>query len=358
MVIIAIIIGLVVLSVIVIVHELGHFLTAKMVGVRVEELGLGYPPRIFGVRRGETLYSLNAIPFGGFTKMTGEEDPSEPRSLASKGIGTRFLVLSAGSIMNLLLTLLLFSIVFMIPRNVVTEPVVVANVAPNSPASMAGIETGDTILSVNNRSVHNISDLQRYIHLNLGQDTTMLIGRGDSTTREIQVVPRWKPPEGQGAIGVELDLEVARLNRTTVSQSYPFWKAIPLGVSASIETIILYKNGVVSIITGAAPAVLTGPVGIVQLTGEVAIKAGLSSMLEFAAFLSLIIGIFNLFPIPALDGGRIAFVLLEWVRRGKRVSPKAEGLVHLIGFFMLIAVLVLITYQDIMRIISGESLIP
>ena len=120
-----IIIGLLVLSLIIIVHELGHFATAKAVGVRVVEFGLGYPPRIFGVTRGETIYSLNAIPFGGFTKMAGEEDPDEPRSLASKNTGARLLVLSAGSLMNALLAFLLFSIAFMVPHNVVQEPVLV-----------------------------------------------------------------------------------------------------------------------------------------------------------------------------------------------------------------------------------------
>ena len=350
---ITIIIGLVVLSVIVIVHELGHFIAAKAVGVRVEEFGLGFPPRLLSIKRGETRYSLNAIPFGGFNKLTGEEDPKEPKSLAGKGIGARLLVLSAGSLMNVLLPLLLFSIAFMIPQDLVTGQVVVEEVAPGSPAARAGIESGDVILGVNEKPVRNINDLQRYIHLNLGKEVTLLAQRSDSTTETIQVIPRWKPSEGQGAIGIMVKLS----NPIITKQSYPFWKAIPLGVNEFIETFILYKNGIRSMVTGAASASLLGPVGIVQITGEVA-KAGISPLLEFAALISLVIAIMNMVPIPALDGGRIVFVLLEWVRRGRRVPPKTEGLIHLIGFMMLMAVILIITYRDIMRIISGDSLIP
>jgi len=353
--IVNIIIGLVVLSVIVIVHELGHFISAKATGVRVVEFGLGYPPRLprLSFKRGETRYSLNAIPFGGFTKMAGEEDPSEPRSLASKSIGVRLLVLSAGSLMNILLPLILLSVAFMIPHDVVMGEVVVEEVAPGSPAAMAGIEPGDAIVSINGEPVHSIGSLNRYLHLNLGKQIDMVISRGDSLTREVQVIPRWKPPEGEGATGILVSMP----NPTVVRQSYPFWKAVPLGVTEFAETFVLYKNGIISMIIGSVPADLVGPVGIVQFTGELA-KRGVGPVLEFAAIISLVIAIVNMFPLPALDGGRIVFVLLEWVRRGKRVSPRTEGLVHAIGFFLLIGVMVVVTYQDIIRIISGESLIP
>ena len=342
-----------VLLVLILAHEFGHFITAKAFGVRVDEFGLGFPPRLLSVRRGETRYSLNAIPLGGFVKMAGEEDPKVSRSLASKGIGIRLLVLSAGSLMNLLLPLLLFSIAFMIPHNLVNGQVMIEEVNSDSPAARAGIEPGDTLLSVNGKPVNNTSDLHRYIQLNLGKEITILTKHSDSTTEDIQVIPRWKPPEGQGAIGVL----VTTANPTIVSQSEPFWRAIPSGVNALIETFILFKNGIISMIIGSAPVALAGPVGIAQLTGEV-IKAGISPLLEFAAFLSLNLAIINLFPLPALDGGRIAFVLLEWVRRGKRVSAKREGLIHAIGFALLMVAFIALTYQDIARIIGGDSLIP
>jgi len=349
----AIVAFLVVIVVLILAHELGHFITAKASGVRVDEFGLGFPPRLLSVRRGETLYSLNAIPLGGFVKMAGEEDPKVPGSLASKSIGTRLLVLSAGSLMNALLPLLLFSIAFMVPHNVVIGEIFVEEVAPNSPAAVAGIEAGDTIISINDKMLNNTLDLSRYLHLNLGNEVAILVKHSDSTTEEIQLIPRWKPPEGQGATGIVISMS----DLTTVRQSYPFWRAIPLGVSECIETFILFKNAIISMIIGSAPVELAGPVGIAQITGEVA-KAGISPLLEFAAFLSINFAIINIFPLPALDGGRIVFVLLEWIRRGKRVSPKTEGLVHAIGFILLIAAMLAITYQDIIRIISGESLIP
>jgi len=351
--IVNIIIGLVVLSVIVIVHELGHFISAKSTKVKVEEFGLGYPPRLLSFKRGETRYSLNAIPFGGFTKMAGEEDPSEPRSLASKSIGVRLLVLSAGSLMNFLLPLILLSASFMIPNDVVMGEVVVQEVDLGSPAAMAGIESGDTIVSINGKPVHSIGSLNRYIHLNLGKQIDMVISRGDSSAREVQVIPRWKPPEGEGATGILVSMP----NPTIVSQSYPFLKAVPLGMTEFSETFVLYKNGIISMIIGSAPADVIGPVGIVQFTGELA-KTGVSPVLEFAAIISLVLAIVNLFPLPALDGGRIVFVLFEWIRRGKRVSPKTEGLIHAIGFVLLLGVMVVVTYQDIIRIVSGESMLP
>ena len=342
-----------VLVVIIFVHELGHFITAKATRVRVEEVGLGFPPRLVSVKRGETRYSLNAVPLGGFVKMAGEEDSKVPGSLASKSIAARLLVLSSGSLMNFLLPLLLFSVAFMVPHNIVLGQVLVEKVAPASPAARAGIEPGDMLLEVNGNSVNNIGDLQRYIQLNLGREVTLLVERNDSTIEEVQVIPRWQPPEEQGAIGVA----VRTLSPTIVRQHYPFWQAIPMGVGDCIETFVLFKNGIISMIIGTIPRVVAGPVGIAQLTGEVA-KAGLSPLLEFAAFLSINLAIINLLPLPALDGGRIAFVLLEWVRRGKRVPAKTEGLIHLVGFAMLIAFLLAITYQDIIRIISGESLLP
>jgi regulator of sigma E protease len=345
-----------VLAVLILAHELGHFASAKAFGIKVEEFGLGFPPRLIKIRRGETLYSLNAIPLGGFTKMSGEEDPKVPRSLASKGIGTRIIVLSAGSIMNALLPVVLFSIAFMVPHNVLIEPTVVQTVSPGSPAALAGITPGDTLLGINGKLINNFSEFQRYTFLNLGEKTTILVKHSDTTTEEIQLIPRWNPPQDEGAIGIKRDIEFALANSTIVRQHKPFWKAIPMGASECVETFVLFKNEVLRWIIGAAPPQVTGPVGIAQLTGEVA-KAGTSLLLEFTGFLSINLAVLNILPLPALDGGRIAFVLLEWVRRGRRISPKTEGLVHLIGFAMLMALTVVITYQDVIRIMSGGSLL-
>jgi regulator of sigma E protease len=351
--IITILIFLGILAVLILAHELGHFATAKAFGIKVEEFGLGFPPRLIGFKRGETLYSLNAIPLGGFTKMAGEEDPKVERSLASKGVGTRVIVLSAGSIMNFLLPILLFAIAFMVPHNVATGDVVVAEVAPESPAVSAGIEAGDIILSLNDEPVRSIGDLHIYTQLNLGKEVNLAVRHSDEIIEEVQLIPRWKPPPGEGAMGVTVSMPEVTITR----QSYPFWEAIPLGISECIDTFVLFKNEILKWFIGATPVQVTGPVGIAQLTGEVA-QAGLSPLLLFAGFISINLAIINILPLPALDGGRIVFVLLGWVRRGKRISPKTESLVHAIGFAILIAAMVAITYQDIIRIIAGESLIP
>ncbi|MFC2056559.1 RIP metalloprotease RseP [Chloroflexota bacterium] len=352
-VVISIVSFFIVIVVLILAHEVGHFITARATGVKVDEFGLGFPPRLLSIKRGETIYSLNAIPLGGFVKMAGEEDPKVPGSLASKSIITRLLVLSAGSLMNFLLPLLLFSIAFMVPHNLVMGQVIVEEVAPNSPAAIAGVRSGDSILSVNGKPVSNSGDVYRYIQSNLGKEVSILIQHSDATTETFKLTPRWRPPEGHGAVGILMFTSEA----TIIRQHFPFWKAIPMGISSCIETFVLFKNGVVRMIIGAIPLELAGPVGIAQLTGEAA-QAGMSPLLEFAAFLSINLAIVNMFPLPALDGGRIAFVFLEWTRRGKRIPPKAEGLVHLIGFGLLMVFFLAITYQDITRIVSGESLIP
>jgi len=241
----------------------------------------------------------------------------------------------------------------MVTHEVMVGRVAVDDVATESPAATAGIEPGDTILEINGDPMRSITDIHRSIQLNLGNEIVVLVQHGDLSTEEFHVVPRWKPPEGQGAIGVQVSLE----DVAVVEQSYPFWQAIPMGAANFADIFVLYANGIASMFIGATPADVTGPVGIIQVTGEVA-RTGIGPLLEFAALISLILGVINLFPIPAVDGGRIAFVLLEVVRRGRRVSPRTEGLVHSIGFAVLIAIFIVITYRDIARIASGGSLFP
>ena len=348
------IIGLAVLSAIILVHELGHFTTAKAFGVRVDEFGLGFPPRLISFKKGETRYSINAIPFGGFNKLSGEEDPKDPRSLAGKKRSVRLLILSAGSLMNILLALILFSVSYMIPYEVMLGQVMVAGVAPSSPAAIAGIEAEDIILSVNDQPTRNNIELHQQITANLGKEINLLIQHPDSTQESVQIIPRTEPPEGEGAIGVTIET----INATTIIQRYPLWQVITLGAARLADTVVLWVDGLVSMFTGEMSAAsVIGPIGLVQLSGEVA-QFGIIPLLEIAALISLILGIMNLLPLPAIDGGRITFLFLEWVRRGKRISPKIEGLIHAIGFALLMVVILAITYQDIIRIIDGDSLIP
>ncbi len=428
------------LMVVIIAHELGHFVTAKLSGVKVEEFGIFYPPRLFSVMRGGTRYSFNALPLGGFVKMAGEEDPSAPGSLASKSIATRLLVLGSGSLMNLLLPALLLTIAFMLPFDILKEQVfvrevatgspaeaagivpgdifvsiggqtinsdfdvqrsfyvnlgsqvdilvrhedgseelvrvsprwkspegegaigtvrtfssslLVESVAPDSPASGAGIRVGDTILTINGNQVRNDKDLDAYVGTNLGEVIVVSLQHADSSREEVRLTPRADPPEGQGAMG----LEISWPDRTTIRQQYSLWEAIPRASRRGVEILILFKNGIVGMVSGALEVDLRGPVGIAQMTGQVA-RAGIVPLLEFAALISINLGLINLFPIPALDGGRIAFVLVEFFRRGKRISPKKEWIIHTAGFVLLIGFLLVITFRDIVRITGGGDMIP
>ncbi len=349
---VTIVVGILVLSVLILAHELGHFIAAKATGCWVEEFGIGFPPRLYGKKFGDTIYSINWIPFGGFNKISGEVDPAAPRALAARKYWVRILVLSGGILMNLILPFVLMSIAYMVPHDTVQGQVVVQEIAPNSPAAQAGIMVGDTILTVDGNTVASTSDLYRYVQLHLGSEIAIELQHPDTTTQTVDLVPRWKPPEGQGAIGIASETT----NPVISSESLPFWQAIPRGIGACWETLVLYKNGLIEMIIGATPFTPSGPVGIVQVAGEVA-HAGISPVLELTAFISIAIAITQLIPFPALDGSHLLFIIIEMFRRGKRVSVKVQKIVHSTGFIVLLALMVLITYQDLARWISGGSLV-
>jgi regulator of sigma E protease len=344
----------IILLVLVFVHEFGHFISAKLFKIKVEEFGFFMPPRIVSFKHGETIYSINALPIGGFVRLSGEEDPKAPGSLAGKSIPVRLIVLGAGSIMNLLLPFVLLSIAFMLPHQTIVNDifkdngeVVVTQISPDSPAANAGIKANDTILSVNGEQILNVGDYERLIEENLGKEITIAVKHIDTTMTEVILTPRSQPPEGEGETGVAIT--------TVITKSYHFWKAIPMGAVRYWDILVLLKDGIVQSIKGEIPFEVAGPVGIAQTVGEVA-RTGMANLLVLTSLISINLGIVNIFPIPAFDGGRIVFVLLEWIRRGKRVSPKTEQLVHTIGFMILLALMLLITYRDIVRIISGGSL--
>ncbi len=347
---ITILIFIAILAVVILVHELGHFITAKLAKVRVEELGLGIPPRLFGIKRGETMYSVNLIPLGGFCRMAGEEDPNVSGSLAGRRRWIRFTVLSAGCIFMLLFPLLLLPIAYMIPmeRSVEEGEVKVVTVAQGSPAELAGIEDGDIIVSIDGVEVKSLEEVHQAIEPKLGSEVTLLLLR-DSTELEVTLIPREEYPEGEGPVGVEL--------KVTESRAYPPWEAIPKGFGEYWEMLVRMKNAVVSIVQGEEELDIAGPIGIAQLTRDVA-KSGAYPLIWFTALLSVNLAIMNLLPIPALDGGRIAFLFLEMVRRGKRIAPRIEALINSIGFALIILLVLVVSYYDILRIIKGESFLP
>ena len=386
-----------VLGFLVFVHELGHFVTAKWFGIKVTEFGFGFPPRMFGVRRGETIYSINWIPLGGFVKMVGEEDPSEPRSFARQSVAVRLIVLVAGSFMNVMVPIVIFTILFMLPHDtVVGGSVVVSAVAPSSPAAEAGIRQGDTILSVNGDPVSLPSDLIDRVGDTLGEPIELVLRRGAlvsglgespefMVTDAVMVVPRANPPSlkvveevvdperqisladarrynlelevgdtmRQGAVGVMIGLANARVTRTRE----PIWRAVPSAADTMWDIVVFTKNGVVDGLTTGSNPGLAGPVGIAQATGEIVERLGFFWLLQLTALISVSLAIINVLPIPALDGGRLMFVLIEWVRRGKKISPKREGMVHMVGYLLILILVGVISYFDIVRLVSGESLL-
>jgi regulator of sigma E protease len=347
-----IVVGILVLSVLILAHELGHFIMAKATHCWVEEFGIGFPPRLWGKKIGDTIYSINWIPFGGFNKISGEIDPQAPRALAARKYWVRLLVLSGGILMNLLLPFVLMAIAYMVPHDVVQGQVVVQEVAPNSPAAVAGIQVGDTILTVNGVPADNYGTLSREVQLNLGAEISLEVQHTDTSVETVYLVPRWKPPEGEGAIGIASNTT----NYTIVSESLPFWRAIPEGATSVWDALVLYKNGIIEMFMGVVPFTPSGPVGIIQVTGEVA-QAGVSPVLELTAFISIAIAVTQLIPFPALDGSHLLFVIIEWLRGGKRVSPRVQTIVHSTGFIVLLVIMLLITWQDIARWVSGGSLL-
>ena len=200
-VILTIVIGIVALSVLIIVHELGHFIAAKATGVPVEEFGIGFPPRAYGRKWRGTIYSINWIPFGGFNKIAGEVDPAVPRGLASRGYGVRLLVLSGGIVMSLLLPFVLLAVAYMVPHDIVSGRVVIEDVSPNSPADIAGILPGDAIISVNDHPLKNAGELSRYVQLNLGKEITVSLEHADATTETVKSYPPLAAPRRRGSHG-------------------------------------------------------------------------------------------------------------------------------------------------------------
>ncbi len=340
-----------IIIVLVLVHESGHFIAAKISRVKVLEFGVGFPPRIAAFKFHETEYSLNALPLGGFVRMFGEEDPSEPGSLASRPKRLRLFVLSAGALSNFLFAILLFTASFIIPHEVSVGRAMITGVEANSPAQAAGLQSGDIVYSIDGRNAQNTSDAIYDINLHLGEMVKMTVKRGTEFV-DVNVKARWSPPSGQGPTGIT----IAPQYPFTESQSYAPWTALGLGWRETFDSLTMARNQVIAWVKGATTPQVTGPVGIVQATGEVVKEAGWKSLIEFMGLISINLAVVNILPFPFLDGGRIVFVLVEVLRRGRRVAPEKEALVHLAGLAVIMTFVVVISYFDIARIIHGQSI--
>jgi len=362
MIFLTIIVFILVFGVLVFSHELGHFIAAKKSGIRVEEFGFGFPPRIFGVKKGETTYSINAIPIGGFVKIYGEErgekDTQSKFAFYNKPAWNRAIILASGVFMNLLLAAILLSVVYMIGIPTVIEngqtgnfrniQVQIVDIAPNSPAQNAGIQIGDAIKSItyNNQTqeINNVDDVTNFVAMHIGEQLTFTIKRGNETIIK-EITPRPNPPEGEGAVGIAM--------AKTGLISYPWYKAIPKGFATTRSLIITFLTafwGIIQtlIMKGRVTTEIAGPVGIAVLTNQV-VKLGINYVLQFAAIISINLAIINILPFPALDGGRLLFLLIEKIK-GKPINFKTERAANAIGFALLIILMIVVTFRDVIKL--------
>jgi len=373
--ILTIIVFILILGLLIFSHEFGHFISAKKAGMKVEEFGFGFPPRLFGIKKGETLYSINLIPLGGFVRIFGQQRPEKEKKISSKKISQklkkrafynkpiwqRAIVLVMGVTMNLLLAVILLSVVHGLGVPTIIEEgsatiadkaknvqIQIIGVAADSPAQETGLKVGDAIKKFEIRNskfeINEVEELQELVARYVGQEITLVIQRGEESL-EKTIIPRISPPEEEGPLGIVL--------AKTGLVSYPWHLAVWQGLKATGRLVItfitlfyqLFKN---LIVEGTLMAELAGPVGIAALTSQVT-KLGLVYILQFAAILSINLTIINAIPFPALDGGQLLFLAIEKIK-GSPVSAKLENLINNLGFVFLIALMILVTFRDVARL--------
>ena len=371
---ITVLIFIIVLGALIFVHELGHFLMARRNGMKVEEFGFGFPPRLFGFvwdeKKGRhvavpgnkdvvspnTVYSINWIPFGGFVRIKGENGTGahEEDSFASKKPFPRIKVLAAGVVMNFLFAWILISAVLMIgfPRavdpdekiDITKVEVQISQVVKDSPASEMGLRMGDVIVSANGEKLLRVERIQEIILSSKGKQISFDIRRGEEMLR-VSGMPRVEYPPNQGALGIAL-------GETTLAK-YSFFESFVQGAVQTWNGTLQMFVGIGKLFAGFFPGGtstlqdVSGPIGIAYLTKDVT-ELGFVYLLYFMAILSINLGVLNILPFPALDGGRILFVLIEWIK-GSPVSQRIEGVFHMSGFFLLIFLMIAITIAEFAR---------
>src|SRR4030042_1565023 len=339
-------------------HEFGHFIVAKRFGVKVEEFGIGYPPRIFGKKIGETIYSLNLLPFGAFVKMPGEIGQiNDLRSFSSQAVWKRVLIAFAGVLSFWIMAAILFTIVFNLGTAVAVDDqasglinpkVQIASIANDSPAKLAGLQPGDTIkeMALGNEQlfVNKIQEVQEFSNAYLGQEIVLTIERG-SEVFDVKVVPRVSPPAGEGPLGIAL----VRTATKSFSWYQAPWQGLVTTVNMTGAIIQGYGQVIKNIVQGQPTGVeLMGPVGVVHLFTQ-ASQMGVSYFLQFVGIVAIYIAIFNILPIPAVDGGKMLFLGIEAIRR-RPISEKVEQNVTAVFFSLLLILMVLVTIKDVIRL--------
>ena len=347
---------LLILSCIILIHECGHFFAAKYFNVKVEEFGFGFPPRIFGKKKGETVYSFNLLPFGGFVKIFGEDrkedgDMSQEndmkRSFALQSLGHRAIILLGGIIMNVIFGWVLLSVVLMIgsPRHLM-----ITHVAQNSPAEVQGIKEGDIVIEVKRNDVSmydpiEVEDFVRVVRSDAGTPFVITFQRGKEVfSRTIEA--RSNPPQGEGVLGVGIqDIGFA---------AEPFFQSIYHGAIRSIEMMWLIAKGLISFfatvfINPNTLQSVAGPVGIFMMAQHAG-ELGIVYLVQLIGMISLNLAVLNLIPFPALDGGRVLFLIIEKIK-GSPLSLRGERIANITGFVILLLLMGAVTIGDILKII-------
>lgn len=344
-----VLIFLALLSVLILFHEFGHFVMAKRAGVTVTDFALGFGPTLLALRRGDTTYRINALPLGGYCKMAGEDTADDgsrdPGNFQHKSIATRFAIIAAGPIFNLILAVLIFAYigaVLGIPNGITN---VVDSIQAGSPAESAGLVHGDRIVALDGKPVRSGGEMIDYIHSHPGKTVAVDVIHAGSV-RHLLIKARSVANAGgqQGQFGF---MPLQAVEHDSLGAAFVY------GFSAVGQTIALEFSGLGGAIRNHDASALNGPVGIARVVIS-AEAYGLSTLLTLAASLSVILGIFNLLPFPALDGGRLAFLLVELVR-GRPVDPEKEGLVHLTGFALLMVLVLFVTYHDVVEWVNGRG---
>lgn len=341
---------LVILSVLVLIHEFGHFAAARFFGIAVEEFGLGFPPRAAILKKGKkTLYTLNWLPFGGFVKLKGEQGEAvgDPDSFVSKAIWKKIIVLGAGVFMNIAFTVLVFTIgfTFGMPQsidglssgaNIRDHRIQIIGVLPNTPAEAGGLQVGDVIEKIEGSDFSSINSIQDFVGAKAGNELALDIKRGEEKLT-LFIAPSVRGDGDKATFGVEL------IAIGTVS--YPLHVAFYEASRTTIALVQTIFQTLGSALTNLRFDGFVGPVGIAKHTAKAA-ELGFSYLLNLMALISLSLGIFNVLPVPALDGGRIVFAIIEGLRR-RSIRPEIENAIHLVGFVILLGLLVLVTARDI-----------
>ncbi len=346
---------IIVLGVLVFIHEFGHYITAKKSGIMVSEFALGFGPKLIYKKVGETLYSIRAIPLGGFCNMVGEfpADDSMPekerkiydkakedgRLFTQKSALKRLAVILMGPIMNFLLALLIFIFafaVFGVPTST-TEEAVLGEVIPEQPAAEAGLRANDRILAINNQDINNWQQMAEIIRENKNNEITIRYQRDDQVN-ELNITPIPNEDNEAGVIGIYPKL---------IRESVSITRSISLGIQQTFQVFRMTLVGFAQMFREGSTDDIGGPIMIASIIGQAA-RVGILNVLNWTAIISINLGIINLFPFPALDGGRLFFIIVELVR-GKPVDPRKESYIHMIGFAILILLMVFIIYNDVMR---------